>query len=88
MTDEDKWDPYKKSHNTYAVNLTPTLNSEGNISDDESIDDWLIFPPYQRISAISVSKPNARLTPEYLSQIWYFGLENEKKPFGDYMQAI
>ena len=66
---EDKWYPYKESHNISSVNSTPIFNLEGNISDDEYIDDWLIFPPDQRISALSVSKPTDRLTSEYLSHI-------------------
>ena len=64
---ENEWESYKVPHNIYAVNSTPILNSEGTISDDESIDDYLLFPPAQRISALSIQKPKDRLTPEYLS---------------------
>ena len=70
---EDKWEPYNISHNIYSANSTPIFNSEGTISDDEYIDDRLILPPDRLISALSVSKPKYRLTPEYFSQIWNCG---------------
>jgi hypothetical protein len=33
----------------------------------------------RQLSALSVTKPKDTITPEYLSQIWNFGLETAKK---------
>ena len=45
ITDEEEYDPYKESLNSYAVNSTPILKLEGTIYDYEYIDDWLLFSP-------------------------------------------
>ena len=63
ITDEEKWEPYKASQNMSNANSTQISNSEGNISDNEYIDYWLLFPPDQHISVICFSKPKDRLTP-------------------------
>ena len=83
ITNEDEWEPYKAPQNISAVNSTPIFNSEGTISDDEYIYDWLLFPLDQRISELFVLKPKDRLTPEYLSQIWHCGLETAKQALAE-----
>ena len=46
-------DTCKASHNISTVDSTPILKSDGNIYDDNSIVDWSLFLPDQRISALS-----------------------------------
>ena len=45
----------------------------------DGIDEWLFSHRDQRLCAIHMSKPKDRLTPEYLAQLWKYGIETARK---------
>ena len=66
ITDEDEWDPYKMAHISAINSLTNTSNTVVPTS-VESIDDWLLYSNDRQISALQVTRPKDKLTPEYLA---------------------
>ena len=73
ITDENEWDPYNLSEFPSVMLSTISLYTH------DGIDDWLLDQHNRKISALYVSKPPDKLTPEYLAQICKCGLETARK---------
>ena len=74
ITDEHEWKPYNESHisnHDHFSMLTTTVQY--------GIDEWLLSHRDWRLYAIHMSKPKDWLTPEYLDQLWKWGIETARK---------
>ena len=73
FTDVNEWDPYGDTNPSRYNSSVTSLGPYGDI------DDWLLNQHNRRISAMHMAKPQNKLTPEYLSQIWKCGVETARK---------
>ena len=74
ITDQHESKPYNESHRSNDAHfsmLTTTVQ--------DGIDEWLLIHHDRRLYAIHMSKPKYRLTPEYLNQLWKYGIDTERK---------
>ena len=77
ITEEHDWDPYKGSSST--INAINTAQNDDYLTEEDDIDNHLVYNQIRRIQAMRVSKPKDKLTPEYLAQIWNCGIETARK---------
>ena len=73
ITDEHEWKPYNESHRSNDAHfsmLTTTVQ--------DGIDECLLSHHDRSLYAIHMSKPKDQLTPEYLNQLWKYGIDTER----------
>ena len=74
ITDEHEWKPYNESHRSNDAHFSMITTTV-----QDGIDECLLSHHDRRLCAIHMSKPNYRLTPEYLAQLWKCGIETARK---------
>ena len=81
ITEEEEWNPYDGFN--YAINNVNIEQSRCALEEEEGTDDPIsehfLYSTPRRISALKISKPKSKLTPEYLAEIWNCGKETARK---------